>query len=165
MSIGKTPLEIQLIDLCRVCEKALTALIETDATNEDWLIARTARNLARYTLKYRLTKPEPKGEEIGKQGTNKMTDGAEINRKANIVLHMARTLEGEVTSWADFSNVLFSPTGIVTVMFPNKADREAFLVSWQHQELFNIFRTLMDRFSGLDGATPAMPIEPNGGSR
>ncbi len=77
-----------------------------------------------------------------------------IEQRSIQVLEQARTVAGQVESWADFSNAVFSPSGIVQTAFPNRAERLTFFDSRQCKEIHKIQRDLMERFGVAEGANP-----------
>lgn len=78
-----------------------------------------------------------------------------IERKANRVLDEARKLSQRVTSWADFSNALFSyPRGVVPVTFPDEMERQVFFDSRQYDEINQLLIDLMKKYGVVEGATP-----------
>ena len=75
--------------------------------------------------------------------------------KANRVLEKARTIASESQSWADFSNKLFDGShGIVSKIFPNEMERQAFFDSKQHEEINALMVDMMKKTGVVAGATP-----------
>lgn len=77
-----------------------------------------------------------------------------IQRKANRVLEQAKGLAEWAETWADFSNAVFGPKGLMARAFPTDIEREAFLDSRQYQEVQTILTDLMRRVGVAAGAQP-----------
>lgn len=74
--------------------------------------------------------------------------------KATRILEQAKGLAAHAKSWADFSNELYSPGGIVAAGFPDEVERQAFFESAQCQEIDKLLASLMAKFGVVDGAGP-----------
>lgn len=80
------------------------------------------------------------------------------DERANRILEQAKLFATQVSTWADFSNRLFSPGGIVAKEFPDLAERRAFFDSPQHAEISHVLMCLMRGFGVAEGANPKEPI-------
>lgn len=77
-----------------------------------------------------------------------------IENRAHEVLAQARQLAARAKSWADFSNGLYSPGGIVASNFPDESERQAFYDSEQCKEIDKILDALIKKFGIVRGASP-----------
>lgn len=78
-----------------------------------------------------------------------------IENRASEVLERAKDLAARVKSWADFSNELYAPGGIVAAAFPDERQRQAFFDSDQCKEIDKILASLARKFGVVDGAAPS----------
>ena len=78
-----------------------------------------------------------------------------IEKKASEILERAKRLAPRAKSWADFSNELYAPGGIVATTFPDEMQRQAFYDSDQCKEIDNILASLMRKLGVIHGASPA----------
>src|SRR6266481_3077511 len=77
------------------------------------------------------------------------------SRKAARILRKARTLAGEVRSWADFANALFdAEQGFVAKVFPRLSERQVFFKTKEYAAIDRLLSELMERFGVSAGATP-----------
>ncbi len=77
-----------------------------------------------------------------------------IEKRAELVMEQARELAVQVEAWADFSNALFAPGGIIATEFPERKDRQAFIDSAHWKELHGLLAGVMKRTGLVEGATP-----------
>jgi nicotinamide mononucleotide adenylyltransferase len=78
----------------------------------------------------------------------------DFEMRANGVVEQAEAAAAEVTTWADWSNRLFSPRGIVSRWFPTMDERRAFVASPQYRRLNEMQLALMRKFGTVAGANP-----------
>lgn len=58
------------------------------------------------------------------------------------VLHLARELQAQGKTWKQANDALFSPTGLATILFPNRGDRKKLVDSDIHDEISAIMASL-----------------------
>lgn len=78
-----------------------------------------------------------------------------IETKASDVLEQAKRIAAHAKSWADFSNELYAPGGIVSTAFPDEMQRQAFYDSAQCKEIDEVLASLMRKFGVIHGAGPS----------
>lgn len=84
-----------------------------------------------------------------------------IRKRSQAVLAYARQIAPRVTSWADFSNAMFSQvTGRVARTFPDMEERQRFFDTREYREIQVMLEKLMDHFGLLEGATPESHKKP-----
>lgn len=78
-----------------------------------------------------------------------------LHRKAEYVLEQATTLARNVTTWADFSVAIFDQrSGLVSQVFDDPMEREAFFDSEQYKAINQLLLELMNKHGVEAGATP-----------
>jgi hypothetical protein len=78
-----------------------------------------------------------------------------VERKAKHVLEEAQKLAETASTWADFSNQLFSyPSGLVPQTFPDEMERQAFFDSEYSKEIDKLLLDLMKKSGTVAGAVP-----------
>lgn len=83
----------------------------------------------------------------------------EFDQRAGRVVAEARVAAEQVTTWADFSNRMFSPWGgLVAETFPDEGERKWFYNSEHYKILSGLQLALMKKFGVREGATPREPI-------
>jgi hypothetical protein len=71
------------------------------------------------------------------------------------LLEQAKKLAATAETWADFSNDLFSPgVGILSVAYPDRAEREAFMDSKEYRAIRELVEEVRERTGLVEGATP-----------
>src|SRR5436309_1525852 len=81
-----------------------------------------------------------------------------IEERAERVLEQARELAARVESWADYSNALFNPCdGIVKQTFPTLRERREFTMTKPYAEIYDILRSLREKFGVVEGGQPKRP--------
>lgn len=78
-----------------------------------------------------------------------------IEKKSSEILERARGLAARATSWADFSNELYAPGGIVASAFPDEIQRQAFYDSEQCKQVDELLASLMRKLGVVPGAAPS----------
>jgi hypothetical protein len=64
-------------------------------------------------------------------------------------------LAEKVETWADFSNAVFGPEGLIAKSFPSDIERQTFLESRQFKEVQTVLTELMRRVGVVTGAKPS----------
>ncbi len=70
------------------------------------------------------------------------------------VVRMAEIAAEHVDTWADLSNVLFSPGCICARVFPTREDRERFFGTGQYDTVMAVLDGAMCCYGIVEGATP-----------
>ena len=78
-----------------------------------------------------------------------------IEKKSSEILERAKGLAARAASWADFSNELYAPGGIVANAFPDEIQRQAFYDSEQCKQVDELLASLMRKFGVVPGAAPS----------
>lgn len=78
-----------------------------------------------------------------------------IEKKSSEILERAKGLAARAASWADFSNELYAPGGIVANAFPDEIQRQAFYDSEQCKLVDELLASLMRKFGVVPGAAPS----------
>lgn len=86
----------------------------------------------------------------------------EIPRKAKEVLAILKEEAKTVTTWADFSNRMSGPRGVIAEYFPELVEKQAFCDTPEYEELSGMRLALMKKFGILEGANPKMPTDGSG---
>jgi len=74
--------------------------------------------------------------------------------RALSVLAQAKAIGDSVESWADFANAVLGHGGVLSRLFPDEMEHQAFLDTEQYQELGKIQKSLMEKFGIVTGANP-----------
>jgi hypothetical protein len=71
------------------------------------------------------------------------------------ILAQARHAAGAVTTWADFSNMLFDPErGLIARAYPTREERERFAKTDEYKAIRKLLADAMDRLGLVTGAAP-----------
>lgn len=81
-----------------------------------------------------------------------------FEKRANSVLERAKYFVAETKTWADFSNRLFSPRGVVSLAFPDEEERMRFYESIQGTAVHKLLSEVMKRTGTIAGGTPVEEV-------
>lgn len=77
-----------------------------------------------------------------------------MKTKAEEILELARQEATKVTTWADLSNFLFEPDGLVSKAYPVGPERKAFMKSPEYKAIRQLIEEVQDRTGFIEGMTP-----------
>ena len=78
-----------------------------------------------------------------------------LEKKFNQIVVAAREIACRVEAWADFSNELYSPGGVIDKELTDEMQRQAFYDSAQCKEIDQVLAGLMRKFGVIGGANPS----------